>query len=91
MQHDGVLRLLGNFQDAACVYFVLQFAAGGELFRSIKQRGGRCCPPCPPFTKRKNCRVPSLPQGKKAGHATGALAGRSMRTLSPYTCSPMYV
>ena len=41
VQHHGVLRLLGAFQDAACVYFALQYAAGGELFRSIKQRGGR--------------------------------------------------
>ena len=33
-------------QDAACVYFVLQFVAGGELFRTIKARGTKCGPRC---------------------------------------------
>lgn len=33
-------------QDAACVYFVMQFVAGGELFRTLKQHGGKCGPSC---------------------------------------------
>jgi len=28
------------------VYFVLQFVAGGELFRTIKARGTKCGPRC---------------------------------------------
>lgn len=36
--HPGLVNMLGSFQDAACVYFVMDFVCGGEFFRQLRIR-----------------------------------------------------
>ena len=36
--HPGLVNMLGSFQDAACVYFVMEFVCGGEFFRQLRIR-----------------------------------------------------
>ena len=38
VNHPGLVNLLGGFQDAACVYFVMEYVSGGEFFRHLKAR-----------------------------------------------------
>jgi serine/threonine protein kinase len=40
------VQLLGSFQDKECVYLVMEFVAGGELFTYL-QRHGRCAVQAP--------------------------------------------
>lgn len=39
LNHPFVVRMLGSFQDSACVYFVMEYVCGGEFFRHLKARG----------------------------------------------------
>lgn len=60
--------LLGSFQDDECVYLVLEYVAGGELFTYL-QRNGRwaaspasCANPTCPADCSQPCAVPSSVQ-----------------------------
>eukprot|EP00891_Asterochloris_glomerata_P004137 jgi/Astpho2/4137/fgenesh1_pm.00063_%23_46_t len=39
MDFPFIVRMCGCFQDEHCVYFVMEFVAGGEFFRHLKSRG----------------------------------------------------
>ena len=39
MQHTGVVKLYGSFQDATMIYLCLEFLSGGELFTLLGQKG----------------------------------------------------
>jgi serine/threonine protein kinase len=36
VNHPGVVNFLGGFQDAECVYFVMEYVSGGEFFRHLR-------------------------------------------------------
>lgn len=38
LRHRNVLRLFGYFHDAERVYLILEYAAGGELYRELQRR-----------------------------------------------------
>ena len=38
VNHPGLVNMLGSFQDAACVYFVMEYVSGGEFFRQLRIR-----------------------------------------------------
>ena len=40
-QHPFMVHLHGTFQDDTCIYLVMQFVAGGEMFTLMRDRG-RC-------------------------------------------------
>ncbi|KAA8565908.1 hypothetical protein EYC84_009719 [Monilinia fructicola] len=37
--HPGIIRLFFTFQDSACLYYVLEYASGGELLGVLKKIG----------------------------------------------------
>ncbi|CAD6449211.1 0ba21197-d372-48b4-b6f1-d246275bded5 [Sclerotinia trifoliorum] len=37
--HPGIIRLFFTFQDSACLYYVLEYASGGELLGVLKKTG----------------------------------------------------
>jgi len=39
--HDNIILLYGAFEDENCIYLVLQYASGGDLFDELRRRGGR--------------------------------------------------
>ena len=39
LDHPFIVHLLGSFQDAASVFFVMEYVCGGEFFRHLKTRG----------------------------------------------------
>lgn len=39
MEHPGIVKLFYTFQDTASLYYVLDFAAGGELLAVLKKTG----------------------------------------------------
>lgn len=39
LRHINVLRLYNWFQDDECVYLMLEYAEGGELYKRLQQRG----------------------------------------------------
>lgn len=45
VNHPGLVNMLGAFQDAVCVYFVMEYVCGGEFFRQlrIREKYGRNC------------------------------------------------
>lgn len=45
LSHPNIIRLYSTFHDRDHLYIVLEYAAGGELFRHIK-RLGACHPSC---------------------------------------------
>ena len=38
VNHPGLVNMLGAFQDAVCVYFVMEYVSGGEFFRQLRLR-----------------------------------------------------
>lgn len=34
LRHPNILRLMGAFQDPTQLYFVLEYAAGGDVFKA---------------------------------------------------------
>lgn len=38
VNHPGLVNMLGAFQDAVCVYFVMEYVSGGEFFRQLRIR-----------------------------------------------------
>ena len=44
VNHPGLVNMLGAFQDAVCVYFVMEYVSGGEFFRQlrIREKYGLC-------------------------------------------------
>lgn len=38
VDHPGLVNMLGAFQDAICVYFVMEYVSGGEFFRQLRIR-----------------------------------------------------
>jgi serine/threonine protein kinase len=39
LQHANITRLYGHFSDATHVYIILEYCAGGELFRKLAREG----------------------------------------------------
>jgi serine/threonine protein kinase len=37
--HPFVVKLKYSFQDSSCIYFVMDYVAGGQLFDYLKKRG----------------------------------------------------
>ena len=42
LRHPNVLRLYGYFHDATRIYLILEFAAKGELYKSLQKAPGKC-------------------------------------------------
>ena len=66
VNHPGLVNMLGAFQDAVCVYFVMEYVSGGEFFRQLRIRekyGSHCsCHPVYyPYVHRAWSRVRSGP------------------------------
>lgn len=40
LRHPNILRLYGFFYDEKRIYLILEYAAGGELYRKLKAEGG---------------------------------------------------
>jgi aurora kinase len=40
LKHENIVQLYGYFHDSKSVYLILEFIAGGELFRHIAKNGG---------------------------------------------------
>ena len=38
VNHPGLVNMLGAFQDAVCVYIVMEYVSGGEFFRQLRIR-----------------------------------------------------
>lgn len=41
LDHANILRLYGFFYDATRIYLILEYAPGGELYKTLKECGGR--------------------------------------------------
>ena len=39
LRHPNVLKLFGHFHDSKCIFLVLEFAAGGELYKHLQKVG----------------------------------------------------
>jgi aurora kinase len=37
LRHPNILRLYGYFYDAKRVYLILEYAAGGELYKTLRE------------------------------------------------------
>eukprot|EP00727_Mastigamoeba_balamuthi_P004381 m51a1_g13941 putative agc rsk rsk-unclassified protein kinase (445) ;mRNA; r:881030-882900 len=42
--HPFIVTLYWSFQSTNCLYFVMEFCAGGEFFRALQRQTGRCLP-----------------------------------------------
>jgi len=42
--HPFIVTLHWSFQSVNCLYFVMDFCAGGEFFRALQRQPGRCLP-----------------------------------------------
>eukprot|EP01105_Mastigella_eilhardi_P011631 TRINITY_DN2679_c0_g1_i3.p1 TRINITY_DN2679_c0_g1~~TRINITY_DN2679_c0_g1_i3.p1 ORF type:complete len:586 (-),score=164.42 TRINITY_DN2679_c0_g1_i3:937-2694(-) len=41
-KHPFVVTLYWSFQNSVCLYFVMEFCAGGEFFRALQRQPGKC-------------------------------------------------
>uniref|UniRef100_A0A183CV40 Aurora kinase n=1 Tax=Gongylonema pulchrum TaxID=637853 RepID=A0A183CV40_9BILA len=39
LRHPNILRMYNYFYDEKCVYLILEYAAGGELYKKLQERG----------------------------------------------------
>lgn len=38
VDHHCIIKIFGAFQDAECVYIVMEYVSGGEFFTYLKQK-----------------------------------------------------
>lgn len=38
LQHPNILRMFGFFHDARKIYYILEYAPGGELYKTMKKQ-----------------------------------------------------